>query len=102
MKLYISSMGLTEPISTFINDAKQDLNSAKSRRSYCPNDFKYASYINNLGEKINKFSKETTYINNSLVKSERKYNSMFDRKTSKIDNLTEKRIDVRTGISEVI
>lgn len=99
MKLFISNVGITESVQTIIEDTKQDLNQAMNMYLYCPSTFQHASYVRDLRNKISEFSREATYINSALVKTERKYNSCFDNEISSIDNINEKKIASRKGLS---
>lgn len=102
MKVSISNQGIIDPIDSYYNSAKACLYTAKSKRLYSPSSFKYSGYISGLSSKINSFYKELTYINNSLKKSEKKYNRLFEDKTSKVSNLPERRIKTRRGLQDVL
>lgn len=100
MKLYISNTGITESIKTNVNDTRRDLNSAKNMYISCPSSFRYSSYIYSLKTKVNDFVRELNYINNSLTKSERKYNNKFDEQISKTKSITEKKMPVKKALNK--
>ena len=102
MKLYISQTGIVDSIESYVSDAKSDLGKARSRRLYAPSSFEYSNYINNLRTKIDKFYRELSCINNSLIKSERKYDNLFSKETRKIDSLKRAKVAERTGVQDIL
>ena len=102
MKLCISQTGIVDSIESYMNDAKTDLGKARSRRLYSPSSFEYSNYINNLRTKIDKFYRELSCINNSLIKSEKKYENLFSKETRKIDSLKRPKLPERSGVQDVL
>ena len=102
MRLSISNQGIIDPIDSYYNSAKACLYSAKSKRLYSPSNFKYNSYVSNLSSTINRYYKELTFINNTLKKSEKKYNRLFEDKAHRVNNLPERRVKTRRGLQDVL
>ena len=101
MKVYISNTGIVDSVSQNIADAKERLNAAKNIRPYAPTSFKYYDYVCNIDDVINKISKEIKYINNSLIKSEKKYNRLFENEIIKINGLEETVLPDRNGLIDI-
>ena len=102
MKISVSNQGILEPIDSYYNSGKACLYTAKSKRLYAPSSFKYSGYISELPTKLNKYYKELTYIYNSLKKSEKKYDRLFEDKSRKVSNLPQRRVSSRRGLQDVL
>jgi hypothetical protein len=101
MKVFISNKGIVESVSQNIIDASDSLNSALRVRPYAPSSFKYSKYVDDLDDKIKIFYRELKYIHNSLVKSERKYNNLFEKENNKIKTLPETILPDRNGLKDI-
>ena len=62
--------------------------------------FKYSGYVSGLSQKINTYYKELTYIFNTLKKSEKKYERLFEEHIPKVTNLPESKYKSRIGIKD--
>ncbi len=102
MKLYISDIGISDSIDDSVNEGVNDLNAARMHYFYCPSSFKYYSYVKELRSKIYKYVRELQYINNSLIKSERKYNSLFREEVNAVNRINEMSIPERKGVLDVL
>jgi hypothetical protein len=100
MKLSVSNQGIIDPIDSYYNSGKSYLYTAKSKRLYSPSNFKYSGYVSGLSQKINTYYKELTYIFNTLKKSEKKYERLFEEHIPKVTNLPESKYKSRIGIKD--
>ena len=102
MKLYISNTGIKDSVSTPYEDGKRELENARALRLNTPSSFSYNSYISDLKNKVKEYSKELSYINNALIKSENKYNNLFDDEANKIDHMNQFKLSERAGVKDVL
>jgi hypothetical protein len=102
MKLYITSTGIKDSYTTDYEDAKRELDNARSIRLSSPSSFNYYSYVTGLHDKIKGYSKELTYINNELIKSDNKYHSLFDEERNTINHMNQYKLPERVGVKDVL
>lgn len=102
MKISISNQGIVDPIDSYYNSGKACLYTAKSKRLSSPGSFKYSSYVSGLSSKINQYYKELTYIYNTLRRSEKKYDRLFEDHSNKVEALTEVKMKTRRGLQDVL
>ena len=102
MKLFISSTGLVDSVSSAVEDGKEKLQTARMKRLYAPSSFAYASYCSGLRRQIQEYYKELNYINNALKKSERKYDNLFSDEIRTVDRLKEITLAERNGVQDIL
>lgn len=102
MNLYISKLGIHNPIQYQLKDALKDLQTAMANTGTAPSSFSYASYINDLDNKISKYVKELQEIQNVVIKTEQRYTDLFSEETAQFNNIDEYGVKPRDGISAKI
>ena len=102
MRLYISNSGIFDPVKYDLNDAINKLQNARYNIDSSPSDFRYASYVNNLGNIIFNYIKETQVIAEIAETTERRYNELFMDSKVNFQNINEFEVKERFGLSKIV
>lgn len=102
MRLYISNSGIFDPVKYDLNDAINKLQNARYNIDSSPSDFRYASYVNNLGNIIFNYIKETQVIAEIAETTERRYSELFMDSKVNFQNINEFEVKERFGLSKIV